>query len=120
MAGTRLRALNRTRNTILTTQGEVATGWWSRARGLLGHAPLQEGQGLLLRGDKAIHMIGMTFALDIVFLDRAGRVVHLIPEIKPLRLSPIVFNASDVIELPTGTIARTHTAMGDQIELELI
>jgi uncharacterized membrane protein (UPF0127 family) len=44
--------------------------------------------------------------------------VHLIPVMVPLRLSPFVANAADVLELPPGTIARTGTMLGDQIELE--
>jgi uncharacterized protein len=112
-------ALNRTRNTTLSASGDIADTWWTRLRGLLGHAPLQPGEGLLLRGEKAIHMIGMTFAIDVVFLDSKGRVIHLIPVMKPLRLSPFVAEATDVLELPPNTIANTGTALGDQISLEI-
>jgi uncharacterized membrane protein (UPF0127 family) len=114
----RFCAVNRTRDTVLVEHGDVAASAWARLRGLLRHAPLQPGEGLLLRGEKAIHTIGMGFAIDVVFLDRAGRVVHLIPVMAPLRLSPFVANAADVLELPPGTIARTGTMLGDQIELE--
>lgn len=120
MAFDKLRAINRTRDTLLISEGVVATHWWSRLRGLLGHAPLQPGEGLLLRGEKAIHTIGMSFAIDVLFLDRTGCIVHLIPAMPPLRCSPLVARAVDVLELPAGTIARTHTAVGDQIELEIV
>ena len=119
MASNRLRALNRTRNATLVTEGAVAESWWTRLRGLLGHAPLQPGEGLLLRGEKAIHSVGMSFAIDVLFLDRAGRIVHLIPAMPPLRFSPFVARAADVLELPAGTIAQTGTIVSDQIELEI-
>lgn len=119
LASARLRAHNRTRQVSLVTDGTVAASWWTRLRGLLGHAPLQPGEGLLLRGENAIHTIGMTFAIDVLFLDRAGRVVHVIAAMPPLRLSPLVAQARDVLELPAGVIAQTHTALGDQIELEI-
>jgi uncharacterized protein len=115
----RLRAANRTRNTILVTRGEIAASWWSRLRGLLGHPPLHSGEGLLLRGEKAIHTVGMGFAIDVLFLDRTGEVVHLIRAMEPLRASPFIGGAADVLELPTGTIAATGTQLGDQIELRI-
>ena len=119
MASSRLRAHNRTRNAPLVAHGAVAASWWTRLRGLLGHAPLKPGDGLLLRGENAIHTIGMAFAIDVLFLDRAGRIVHVIPAMPPLRLSPFVARAADVLELPAGIIAQTHTTLGDQIELEI-
>lgn len=113
-----MRAVNRTRNAILVTNGTVAASAWSRMRGLLGHPPLQLGQGLLLRGEKAIHSIGMSFAIDVLFLDRDGRVVHLIAPMVPLRLSPFILRAENVLELPSGKIQETGTTIGDQIEIE--
>ncbi len=112
-----MRAINQTRGVDLVTNGCVADTLWSRLRGLLGHPPLQPGEGLLLRGEQAIHTIGMGFPIDVLFLDRAGRVVHAIPEMVPLRLSRLVPCAADVLEMPAGTITRTGTTPGDQIEL---
>lgn len=119
MASNKLRAHNRTRNATLVTAGVIADSWWTRVRGLLGHAPLQPGEGLLLRGEKAIHTVGMSFAIDVLFLDHAGRIVHLIPAMPPLRFSPFIARAAEVLELPADTIAHTHSAWGDQIELEI-
>ena len=113
----KLRALNRSRNTILVEDGLVANTAWTRLRGLLGHKPLLPGEGLVLRGENAIHTIGMGFAIDVLFLDREGLVKHSIPAMPPFRASPFVSGAADVLELPAGTIARTHTELGDRIEL---
>lgn len=119
MALNRLRVFNRTRQVGLVTDGAIAASWWTRLRGLLGHAPLKAGEGLVLRGEKAIHTVGMSFAIDVLFLDRAGQIVHLIPAMPPFRFSPFVARAADVLELPAGTIARTNTTWGDQVELEI-
>jgi uncharacterized membrane protein (UPF0127 family) len=114
----RLRATNRSRDTILVENGSVADTAWTRLRGLLGHKPLQPGEGLLLRGERAIHTVGMGFAIDVLFLDREGHIKHLIPQMVPMRASPFVSGAVDVLELPAGTIVRTNTTLGDRIELE--
>ncbi len=116
----KFRAINRTRATCLVERGEIAASMWARLRGLLGRAPLQAGEGLLLRGEKAIHTIGMGLAMDALFLDRDGRVVHSISAMPPLRLSPFIARAADVLELPAGTIARTATQVGDHVEIEFI
>ncbi|MDE3090348.1 MAG: DUF192 domain-containing protein [Chloroflexota bacterium] len=104
---------------MLVAHGQVAATTWLRLRGLLGHRPLQPGEGLLLRGEKAIHTIGMGFAIDVLFLDRAGRVKHLMPNLVPFRFSPFVSGAADILEMPAGTIGQTGTALGDLVELEI-
>lgn len=112
-----MRAFNRTRNIVLVENGTIADTWWTRLRGLLGHAPLQAGEGLLLHGEKAIHTVGMSFPIDVLFLDQAGQVVHLIDTMPALRFSPFVARATDVLEMPVGIIAKTGTTLGDQIDL---
>lgn len=112
-----MRALNRTRGLMLADRGAIAASPWSRLRGLLWHPPLEPGEALLLRGEKAIHTVGMGFAIDVLFLDRTGRVVHLMPSVVPFRFSPLVMAAADVLELPSGTLAETGTRVGDQIDI---
>ena len=113
-----MRAVNRTRNAVLVESGVVAASAWSRLRGLLGHRPLQAGEGLLLRGEKAIHTIGMGFPIDVLFLDRQGCIVHLYHSMVPLRFSPYVLRAADVLELFAGTLKSTGTSLGDQVHIE--
>ncbi len=112
-----MRAVNRTRQAVLVDKGTVAASAWSRLVGLLGHRPLQAGEGLLLRGEKAIHTIGMGFPIDVLFLDKEGRVVHLYHGMAPLRASPFIRQAANVLEMPAGTLERTSTQLGDVIEL---
>jgi uncharacterized membrane protein (UPF0127 family) len=43
--------------------------------------------------------------------------VHLTPYLTPNHVGPIVGEADFVIELPSGTIARTQTKVGDKLEI---
>lgn len=52
----------------------------------------------------SIHMFFMRFPIDAVFLDRQGRVKRVLRELKPWRVSPLVFGARTVVELPAGTV----------------
>ena len=87
-----------------------------RRTGLLKHDHLDEGHGLWIVPCEAVHMFFMKFALDIVYLDRKHRVKRVVRNLKPWRMS-MCLPAHSVLELPIGTIDRTATEVGDQIEL---
>ena len=86
-------------------------------KGLLGRNFLDDGEGLLIRPCKGIHTFGMKFPIDAIFLDRDKRVVAAISNFKPNRMTRTYLRASSVIELPAGTIDKTATLPGDQLEI---
>ena len=90
---------------------------WTRLRGLLGTAPLTAREGLWLRPCRQVHMFWMRYAIDVVFLDDAQRVVALVSDLQPGRVSPKVRDATSVLELPAGTIERTALTTGTQLEI---
>jgi hypothetical protein len=67
-----------------------------------------------------VHTIGMRYPIDIVFVGPSGRVVHLIHSMKPYRISPLVWNASLILEQPAGVLLESGTEVGDQIELTTV
>lgn len=112
------RVLNRTRDAVLASRLERATTWWSRARGLLGRRDLPTGAGLLIDPCNSVHCFFMAFPIDVVYIDRKRQVVALAADLRPNRIGPIVRRAHAVVELPAGTIARTSTRVGDQLDIE--
>jgi len=109
--------LNTTRDTVLGEHIGVAETSWSRMVGLLGKRGLEPSAGLLIIPSQAVHTVAMRFAIDVVFVDRDWRVVHLCPAMAPYRLTGIHWRALFVIELAAGVIAETATAVGDQLSL---
>jgi uncharacterized membrane protein (UPF0127 family) len=95
----------------------VADTHWTRLRGLLGTSSLPAGHGLWIRPCRQVHMFGMRYAIDVVFLDDATRVVGLAADLRPWRVSPHVGAATSVIELPAGTIAASGLAVGQTLTL---
>ena len=87
-------------------------------KGLLGTRRLEPGDGLWLRPCRQVHMMGMRYAIDVVFLDDDHRVVHVIESLAPGRISPRVPGATSVLELPTGTVAGTGLASGAQVSID--
>jgi uncharacterized membrane protein (UPF0127 family) len=59
----------------------------------------------------------MKYSIDVVFLDKEYRVVHLIKGIKPWRVSPVIRESTMVLELPTGTIDRCNIKHGETIQI---
>lgn len=106
---------NQTKNIMLAERGRIASSFWSRIRGLLDTKNFSEGDGLLISPCSGIHMLGMKYAIDCLFLDKTGRVVGLLEEIQPGCLSRIFWQAKECLELPAGTISRTGTTLGDVV-----
>jgi uncharacterized membrane protein (UPF0127 family) len=115
------QAFNQTRRVYLATNLAVAQTHWSRLRGLLGTAEddFRNGRGLWIRPCRGVHTLAMRFPIDVVYLDRAGTVVHVEHNLQPWRFSPIRLQAASVLELPSHTVARTETALGDSIEIQM-
>ena len=111
-------ALNRSRQTVLSTECEAADSGWERMRGLLGRSKKQfpAGKGLWLVPANSIHTIGMSFPIDVAYLDKTGRVIRLYHSLPPFRVAAIKFKTHSILELPTGTLARTRTEVGDIFE----
>ena len=117
-----MRALNQTRGTVLCERLEVAESMAAQSRGLLGRDGLAPGGGMLFEGSGFLplmwmHMFFMRFAIDIVFLDKSNRVRRINHNLKPWRVSSIVFGARRALELEAGTAARSGTVEGDQLDL---
>src|SRR5271165_2141624 len=107
--------VNTTRDTVLGDRIGVAETSWSRMVGLLGKSGLEPGTGLLIIPSQAIHTVAMRFPIDVLFVDRKWRVVHVRPAMVPYRLTGVHWKAQCVIELPQGVITETQTQVGDQL-----
>ena len=88
----------------------------ARMRGLLGRRELPVGEGIWLRPAASIHTLFMRFAIDAVFLDREGRVVRVVPELRPWRAAA-ARGARSVLELPSGECARRGVVEGERLEV---
>lgn len=110
-----VRIVNRTRDSVLGSSVGLADSWLLRVRGFLRRPEPRSGEGLLLSPCRAVHMVGMKFALDVVFLDRHGRVVAQYANLRPGRSTAWHAKAKYALELPQGTIAATGTSEGDDV-----
>ncbi|HOX54305.1 MAG: DUF192 domain-containing protein [Candidatus Omnitrophica bacterium] len=113
-----MKVVNLTRGTILADKAILAESFFSRLKGLLGRGSLAESEALIISPCNAIHTFFMRFSIDVLFLDKAGKVVALKEKILPFRVTPVYPRAWQVVELPIQAISRSKTQLNDQIKLE--
>ena len=82
---------------------ELADTRKARRRGLLGRESLQEGAALMIVPCFAIHTAFMRFAIDVVFIDKDGRVVRTVSRMQPWGIAT-AWRARAVVELPAGRL----------------
>lgn len=70
----------------LAVDVDVAETFAERARGLIGRPAPAPGRGLLIPRCNAIHTLFMRYPIDATFLDRKGRVVKSVRNLRPWRL----------------------------------
>ena len=115
--GLKIQVRNLTRNVELADRAEVADTSAKRRMGLLKHTGLEPGEGLWIVPCESVHSFFMKFTIDVLYLDRKYRVKKIRPEMAPWRISGCL-TAHSVLELPAGTIKRTGTERGDQLEIK--
>lgn len=110
-----MRLVNASRQTLVAESVEIAQGFWAQGRGLLGRSPPRPGWGLWLKPCRAIHTMGLNFAIDVVLLDTDLQVVAIRPQLAPWRLGPWHRRTHSILELGAGSLTRCGTAPGDRL-----
>ena len=111
--------INLTKKTWLATKVRQADNFLTRLVGLLKRTQLGPEEALWLTPSKGIHTIGMKFPIDVIFLNKEFYVLALISGMHPYRVSGVHMRGYSVVELPNGTIRKSRTEIGDQLEISL-
>lgn len=101
---------------VWSERAELAASQGSRLRGLLGRSSLGPGAALVIERCGAVHTVGMRFALDVVFLDRAWRVVRVARNVRPGRLMVWGgWRAARTVESEAGCLDVAGLRPGDEL-----
>ncbi|MBR2873401.1 MAG: DUF192 domain-containing protein [Lentisphaeria bacterium] len=108
---------NQTRTAVLACRMVRAESFWQRFMGLMGKRRFPgEYDALLFEKCNSIHCFFMFMEIDVLFIDRKKRVVKSVSALKPWHLAWGGWKSAAVIELPAGTLEKTGTLPGDQLE----
>jgi len=102
---------------VLAPTIQLANNPWTRLKGLLGTKSLLDGEGLWIIPCNSIHMFGMRYAIDAVFISKDLRVVRVAADLQPGKAVWPVKGAWSVIELPSGFAARHGVESGCELVL---
>lgn len=104
------------KNVVVAQHCVLADSVHSRLVGLLNHTHLGDNEGLLLTPCNQVHTLFMRFAIDAIFLSSDWKVLA-IKELKPWRISPLVWKSKSVLEIPMGVSQKIGLTIGDELEL---
>jgi uncharacterized membrane protein (UPF0127 family) len=108
---------NDSSDTFIAMRVETARTFWKRFVGWMGKRTFREGEALLITPCSRVHTCFMFAPIDVVFLDRDGRVVKILENVRPFRFPKGARRANSVVELPAGTIANHGLQVLDQLRL---
>lgn len=109
-----LQLQNASTGAIVVERLEVADWFWPRLKGLQFRRQLPHGTGLLLVPCSSIHTCWMGFAIDLVMLDTAGRVVETRCDVPPWRFIVPRQKTHAILEMPRGSAA---VSLGEQFRI---
>jgi len=117
MAAHMHRALIDGTDHVLLGRVRIALTGWERFRGLMLRRALAPEEGLLLPDCRSVHTCFMRFPIDLAYLDGSYRVIKVVPELKPWRLSGCL-KARAVLEMNAGCAERAGLRPGRRIRFE--
>ena len=106
-------------DSILVSNIRVANSLKDRIIGLMFSQNLGHFGGLLLTPCNSIHTFFMNYNLDVVFFSKNNKVIKIIREIRPWRITPIYFGSSKVLEVMGGTLSQ-KIKEGDDLDFVCI
>jgi hypothetical protein len=109
---------NATESSLLAARVVLAGTSRDRRAGLLHARQMEKWSGLWIVPCEAIHTFFMKMAIDSVFLDRQLRVTKVSTNLQPFRIA-VSLRAHSVLELPPGTVLRSRTKAGDQLQCSI-
>lgn len=96
--------VNKTDNKVISENLEVADTFFKRLKGLMFTKELLQHDALHISPCNEIHTFFMNYSIDVLYLDKDKRIVHVDEEMVPGKIGKKVKNAISVVELPGGRI----------------
>jgi uncharacterized protein len=93
----------------------VAKKMFVRMKGLMFSTQMPDCDGLLISPCNSIHTFFMLYNLDLMFLDQDFKVVKIIYNLPPWRVTWLYFSARHVVEMSAGTLKK-GIKVGDKLE----
>ena len=105
---------NITKGTVLSRNYIFCSSLLSKARGMMFRKrPVSMIFDFRKEKMNPLHMIFVFFPIDIIFLDKAKRIIEIKEELKPFAFYNPKNKSRYIVELEKGTIAESRSKVGD-------
>ena len=96
---------------------KIADTFCTRLRGLLGTKRLNENEGLLIKPCNSVHMVGMRYAIDIVYLDKKNKILKVVENLKPWIGVSLCLKAENTLEMAAFSTQKYNMQVGKKLNL---
>ncbi len=112
------RVINTANGAVISARVRVADTMKTRAVGLLGRAGMAPDEGLLITRCDSVHTFFMKFPIDLLYLDQDMRVVRVVNNMGPSRMTFCLGRARHVLELKGGVAKDQAELAGSLLRFE--
>lgn len=113
-----MKLLNANNGEWLADNVKEAKSFLKRLRGLMFTKHLPDGEALLIQPCRSIHTFFMNYSIDVLYLDSNNCVRAVSEEMLPRKMGKSSKGVLAVVELPSGTIAKTKTEVGQTVRFQ--
>jgi uncharacterized membrane protein (UPF0127 family) len=106
---------NRNRESFLGLRVAPAETWRMGLKALSEKRGATPDDGIWLIPSRGVRTMGMLCAIDLIYLDSAHRVLHLVEHLGPFRISPIKSKCASILVLRSQAIYSSNTRIGDEL-----
>ncbi len=104
---------------IVAENLKIANTFYLRLMGLMFSNSMENFDALLLTPGNSIHTFFMKYKIDVVFLNRDMKIIKIIREMSPWRMTRVYFKASQCLEFYGGAFP-LGIKEGDSLEVVCI
>jgi uncharacterized membrane protein (UPF0127 family) len=109
------KAINLATGHVIADKVKIAQDYRSRSIGLLNRTSFSREEGLLIKPCNSIHTFFMKFPIDVLFLDKKGKVVKIRKSLVPWRLCAATKRGYMTLELMDKALDAVQVNVGDPI-----
>ncbi len=103
-------------NKLISKKMKVASSFFERLVGLMFSNSMKGFDSLLITKCNSIHTFFMRYAIDVVFLNNKYEIIRTYYNLKPWRMTRLVFGATQVLELRAGDLPQ-DVKIGDRLDI---
>lgn len=104
---------------VLAGRACLADRIFSRMKGLMFTNAMDDFDALIIRPCNSIHTWFMRYPIDAMFLNNECKIVKIKKGLRPWRITPIYFKATQVVEFACGKI-NSNLKEGGEVDLVCI